>query len=188
MRAGSHDRGRYSAEPRYLLVAGSADGDAAEAVAADLTRCAERKIEYPTARERPTILHGAIDPLASVQVGHHEDRSERFGTMRAGDFMGLEALAARVPLVFPVDGGLFVVRGRARDAAHPHLLKRVGLDRRRAQEERERREPQCTLAIRSHYTQRNWTQRYPMQRNSIRRNATTAEVMVNGLVRSLAAA
>src|SRR5579871_928783 len=124
--------GFWSSDLGSLLVPGPAYGDAAEAVAADLARCTEREIKHPTARERPAILHGAIDLPAIVQIGHHEDRAERFGAMRAGHLIGLEALAARVPPVFPVDGCLFVIGRRSRNAPHPNLLKRVGLRRQRA--------------------------------------------------------
>src|SRR5689334_11800106 len=115
----------------HLLEPGAAHGDAAQAVAADLLRRAQREIQHPALRERPTILHWAFDPLAVLHIGDDEDGAERLGAVGAGDFMGLEALAARIPFVFPVDGGFLVVRRRARDAAHPHLLEGLGLRRKR---------------------------------------------------------
>jgi len=88
-----------------LLAAGATHDDAAEAVAADLARGAEREVENPAACEGAAVLHRAADLLAVLEIGDDEDGAKRFGAVRAGDLVGLEALAARVPLVLPVDGG-----------------------------------------------------------------------------------
>jgi len=55
--------------------------------------------------------------------------------------VGMEALAARVPFVFPIDGGFFIFGGRTRDAPHPDLLKRVGVRWQRDEHERKRSKP-----------------------------------------------
>src|SRR5262249_21256146 len=107
----------------FSLVAGAAHGDAAEAVAADLARRPEREVQDASLRERPAVLHRAVDLLAVLEIGHDEDGAEGFGAMGAGDLVGLEPLAPRVPLVFPVDGSLFIVGRRSRNPAHPHLLE-----------------------------------------------------------------
>ena len=62
--------------------------------------------------------------------------------MRAGDLVGLEALAARVPFVFPVDGGFLIVCRRPGDPPHPLFLKGVGVHMRWGQHQRQRRELQ----------------------------------------------
>src|SRR5262245_38367957 len=82
-----------------LLVAGAAHGDAAQAVAADFLGGAEREVQHPAPRIRPAILDGTVDLLAVIEIGDDEDGAERLGAMRAGDFMGLEALAACIPFV-----------------------------------------------------------------------------------------
>src|SRR5262249_31149488 len=103
-----------------LLIAGAAHGDAAQAVAADFLGGAEREIQQPALRIRPAIEYGAFDLLAVIEIGDDENGAERLGAMRAGDFVRLEALAPRIPFVFPVNGSLRVVSRRTRDAAHPH--------------------------------------------------------------------
>src|SRR5262245_59105426 len=124
-----------------LLVAGAAHGDAAQAVAADFLGGAEREVQHPAARIRPAIAHGAFDLLAVIEIGDDENGAERLGAMGAGDFVGLEALAARIPFVFPVDGSFRVVGGWTRDAAHPHLLECLGLGRQCGEQQRERSQP-----------------------------------------------
>src|SRR6185312_16579370 len=101
-----------------LLVTRAAYGDAAQSVATDLARGAEREVEHPAACIRAAILHRATDLLAIFEIGDDEDGAERLGAMRAGDFVRLEALAARIPFVFPVDGSFRIVGRRTRDAAH----------------------------------------------------------------------
>src|SRR6185436_17274227 len=71
--------------PIILLVAGAAHGDAAQAIAADLARGAEREIENPAACVRAAILHRAADLLAVLEIGDAEDGAKRLGAMRAGD-------------------------------------------------------------------------------------------------------
>src|SRR5215475_10627157 len=78
--------------------------------------------------------------------------------MRAGDFVGVETLAARVPFVFPVDGGLLVVGRGTRDAAHPYLLEGFGLGRHGCDQEAKRSEPytQNSAAILCHHSTHFW--------------------------------
>src|SRR5262245_4720956 len=124
---------RVGVVSRALLESRAAHGDPAQAVASDFLRGAEREVQHTALRIRPAILNGAVDLLAVLEIGDDEDGAERLGAMRAGDFVGLEALAARVPLVFPVNGCFFVVGRRARDAAHPDLLEGLRFSRQRAQ-------------------------------------------------------
>src|SRR6516225_5462322 len=98
-----------------LLVAGTAHADAAQSVAADFLRSTQREIEHTSVREWAAVLHRTFDALAVLEIGHHEDGAERLGAMRAGHLVGLEALAARVPLVFPIHRGFFIVGRRTRD-------------------------------------------------------------------------
>jgi hypothetical protein len=109
-----------------LFVAGTAHVDAAQSVAADLARRAEREVEHPAASERAAVLHRTFDLLAVVEIGDDEDGAKSLGAMRAGDLVGLEALAARVPLVLPVDGGFLIVSRRPCDPSHPLFLEGVG--------------------------------------------------------------
>jgi hypothetical protein len=125
-----------------LIVAGAAHRHAAQAIAADLARGPKREIEHPAAGERAAILHRAFDLLAVVEIGDDEDGAERLGPVRAGNFIRLEALAARVPGVFPIDRGFLIVGGWTGDATHPHLLKAVGLRGQCAQQQRKRGQPQ----------------------------------------------
>jgi len=117
----------------FLLVARATHGDAAQAVAADLARGAEREVENAAACVGTAVLHGAANLFAVLQIGDDEDGAERFGAMGAGDLVGLEALAARVPLVLPVDGGFLVVRWRPGDPSHPFFLEAVRKSVRRGQ-------------------------------------------------------
>ena len=134
---------------RLLLVTGATHGDAAQAIAADLARGAEREVENPAACERAAVLHRAADLLAVLEIGDDEDGAKSLGAMRARDLVGLEALAARVPLVLPVDGGFLIVCRRPRDPPHPLFLKGVGACVRRGQRQcqRRKRQPGSTAAI-----------------------------------------
>src|SRR5204863_640428 len=116
--------------------------DAAQAIATDLARGAEREVEDAAACEWAAVLHRAADLLAILEIGDDEDGADCLGAMRAGDLVGLEALAARVPLVFPVDGGFLIVCRRPGDPPHPLFLKGVGACMRRGQRDRKRRELQ----------------------------------------------
>src|SRR5947199_1446237 len=102
---------------RTLFVPGATHHDTTQSITADLARGAARKIENTAAGERAAVLHRTPDLLAIVEIGDDEDRSKGLGAMRAGHFVGLEALAAGVPLVFPVDGGLLIVSRRPGHAA-----------------------------------------------------------------------
>ena len=51
-----------------LLAAGATHDDAAEAVAADLARGAEREVENPAASEGAAVLHRAADLLAVLEM------------------------------------------------------------------------------------------------------------------------
>jgi len=113
----------------FSFVAGAADLDATQSVTADFPRGAERKIQHSAARKRPAVLDRAFNFFAVRQIGDDEDRAERFRAVSARDFVGMEALAARVPFIFPIDGGFLVFGRWTRDAAHPDLLKRVGVRR-----------------------------------------------------------
>src|SRR5262245_24139863 len=155
-----------------LLVSGAAHGDAAEAIAADFLGSAEREVQHPAPRIRPAILDGAVDLLAVIEIGDDEDGAERLGAMRAGDFVGLEALAARVPFVFPVDGSFRVVGRRTRDAAHPHLLECLGLGWQRREQQRKRSQPHTQDTATVHH--------------SPPKSLPTGPVMVNALVTNLA--
>ena len=117
----------------FLLVARATHGDAAQAVAADLARGAEREVENAAACVGTAVLHGAANLFAVLQIGDDEDGAERFGAMGAGDLVGLEALAACVPLVLPVDGGLLIVCRWPGYSPHPLFLKGVGVSLRRGQ-------------------------------------------------------
>src|SRR6201996_1592337 len=101
----------------------------AQAVATDLAGGAEREIQHPALGERTAVLHRTADGLAVIEIGDHEDGAERFGAMRAGNLFGLEALAARVPAIFPIDRRFLVIGRRPGDPTHPLLLKRVGPSR-----------------------------------------------------------
>jgi len=71
-----------------LFVAGTAHVDAAQSVAADLARRAEREVEHPAASERAAVLHRTFDLLAVVEIGDDEDGAKRFGTVRDGSVVG----------------------------------------------------------------------------------------------------
>src|SRR5882724_7330200 len=135
-----HGAARKPCRRRALFVTGATHRDTAQSITADLARSAEREIENPAAGKRAAVLNRTPDLFAIVEIGDDEDRAKGLGAMRAGHFVGLEALAAGVPLVFPVDRGLLIVRRRPGHAAHPHLLKTIGAGRRRAQGQRERGE------------------------------------------------
>ena len=111
------------------FVTGAAHPDATQPVTADFSRSTERKIQHSAVRKRSTILDRAFDFFAVVEIGDDKDRAERFRAVSARDLVRMEALAARVPFVFPIDGGFLIIGGWTRDATHPDLLKRVGVRR-----------------------------------------------------------
>jgi hypothetical protein len=131
-------RVRKVKQSAFSFVAGAAHPDATQSVTANFPRGTERKIQHSAVCKGPPILDRAINFLAVLEIGDDEDRAELFRAVSTGDFVGMEALAARVPSVFPINGGFLVLGGWARDAAHPDLLKRIGVRRQRNQHERKR--------------------------------------------------
>src|SRR4029079_5544840 len=62
---GGRSKGPNAGQPAdiCLFVAGTAHVDAAQSVAADLARRAEREVEHPAASERAAVLHRTFDLL-----------------------------------------------------------------------------------------------------------------------------
>jgi hypothetical protein len=167
-----------------LFVTCAAHGDATQPIATDFSRSTQGEIKHAPMRERTAVQHRALDPLAVVEIGHHKDRAERLGPMCAGNLIGLETLAARVPLVFPVDRGFFVVRWRPRDTAHPHLLKSFRRDRLSAQDEHQRGKPSFldpTAVLSHHSTAHLHTTHYPTRPIMVNAEVTNwARACLNG--------
>jgi hypothetical protein len=118
--------------------------------------CTLRSIQIGYATRSPRGVRSRGTSRHSRSGARHREKSRALGRGHRGRGPApdsgsscLKALAARVPLVLPVNRRFLIVRRRPGDPSHPFFLKGVGVGVWRGQRQCQRCKPQrrCTAAI-----------------------------------------